>query len=155
MARIKISWNDVEDACQKLVQQVSKNRYDAVICIGSGGMVPGKIVSELLNLPLGIVAVQRYSNRKVTSTIFLDAQVKWLGPKPKTERILLVDDIIDQGHTIQKTANRLKRSLKPKKIDIGTLFFKPNKIKVDLSGFSVFYANETDDWIVFPWELKP
>jgi hypoxanthine phosphoribosyltransferase len=52
---------------------------------------------------------------------------------------IIVDDIADKGNTLQKYLG----------YDMATLFYKKTSRITPL-----YYAHETTDWIVFPWETK-
>ncbi|MFH0955270.1 MAG: phosphoribosyltransferase family protein [Candidatus Micrarchaeota archaeon] len=156
MKQILLNWKQIETACRKLSEKISKNRYDAVVCIANGGLVPGRLFSEYLNVPLGIVVAKRYNRKNKAKKFFaMDSKILWCGKKPKTKRILIVDDIIDEGITARTIADRLKKKLKPKRLDIAALFCKPKKTKANLADYTVFYYKKTKDWIVFPWETQP
>ena len=69
------------------------------------------------------------------------------------DRLLIVDDVHDTGHSIQQIINDLKGSMQKKhpEIRVATPYFKPTKnltkSKPD------YYLHETDKWLVFPHEL--
>jgi len=58
---------------------------------------------------------------------------------PLDKDMLVVDDIVDSGRTISKY----------KDWDTASIFYKPtSKVK------PTYYAEKTNDWIVFPWEKE-
>lgn len=65
--------------------------------------------------------------------------------------ILLVDDIADTGVTLAKYAHQVQlydAEKRKHKITTATLFYKPHsEFKPD------YYVDETNNWIVFPWEV--
>ena len=68
------------------------------------------------------------------------------------DRLLIVDDVHDTGHSIQQIINDLKAACKnTPEIRVATPYFKPTKnltkSKPD------YYLYETDKWLVFPHEL--
>jgi hypoxanthine-guanine phosphoribosyltransferase len=70
----------------------------------------------------------------------------------KKPSILLVDDIIDEGITMQKVIYALKNKFK--KIDIAVLFYKKVRTKIDFSKYKVYYYKSVgDEWVIFPWEI--
>ncbi|MBL4630260.1 MAG: hypoxanthine phosphoribosyltransferase [Paraglaciecola sp.] len=71
------------------------------------------------------------------------------------DSLLIVDDEFSSGNSIDATVKRLKMQLKrnsPKNVKVATLFRRPSyqrtAIKPD------FCLRETQDWLVFPYELK-
>lgn len=63
------------------------------------------------------------------------------------EPVLIVDDLIDTGDTIQVLKKHLDELEVPYRI--ATFYKKPHA-----SCSPDYYAAETQDWIVFPWELQ-
>jgi hypoxanthine phosphoribosyltransferase len=71
------------------------------------------------------------------------------------DQLLIVDDAFSSGQNIQAVITRLKKNLKanmPKEIRIATLWRKPKQNKVSIE--PDFFLHETNDWLVFPYELK-
>lgn len=158
MEKRMVSWKETETACRFLAGKLRKNGYDAVVCIASGGLVPGKLFSGLLGLPLGIVAAKRYSkSNRADSQIFLDARIKWCAPDVHPKKILLVDDLMDEGKTVQSVLRGLARQKSGPKtiIDVAVLFYKERNVSVDLKPGRIFYYKKARNWLVFPWEPEP
>jgi len=159
MKKAVISWNEAEAACRSLAKKLRKNRYDAVVCIASGGLVPGKLFSELLGIPLGIIVAKRYTfSNRARPTTYMDVAVKWCGRKVNAKKILLVDDLVDEGKTMQQIVGQLqanRSASKPLQIDIAVLFFKEKNVSVNLKPNRLFYYKKAVDWIAFPWEIQP
>jgi hypoxanthine phosphoribosyltransferase len=71
------------------------------------------------------------------------------------DNLLIVDDVVSSGYNIEAVLRRLDKRLKrnlPKDIRIAALYQRPSlkrtKLQVD------YCLHETDDWLVFPYELK-
>jgi|TARA_R100000084_G_C4651793_1_gene150189 hypothetical protein len=120
---------------------------DLIIAIARGGCVPGVYLSHLLDKPLEVVTWQtRDGLRKEWPNMHEGRQV------------LLVDDINDSGLTFKQIhdcfyddyqwdSKKVKQNVKT-----ASLWERAG------SQFNVdFYARkvDTEDWIVFPWELPP
>ncbi|MAH79868.1 MAG: hypoxanthine phosphoribosyltransferase [Gammaproteobacteria bacterium] len=69
------------------------------------------------------------------------------------DRLLIVDDVHDTGHSIQQITTDLKNACKKNtpEIKIATPYFKPSKNQTDKR--PDFYLHETDKWLVFPHEI--
>ena len=68
--------------------------------------------------------------------------------------LLIVDDVFSSGQNISAVLQRLKKHLKcnlPTDIRIATLYQKPSMNQTDFG--PDYYLHETDDWLVFPYEL--
>lgn len=71
------------------------------------------------------------------------------------DQLLIVDDAFSSGHNIQAVITRLKNNLKanmPKEVRVATIWRKPDQNKVPIK--PDFFLHETNDWLVFPYELK-
>ena len=71
------------------------------------------------------------------------------------DTVLIVDDVFDSGRSVAAVLERiseLSRRNAPEVIRVATIYYKPNRRKVDL--VPDYYIHETDDWLVFPHELE-
>ncbi len=69
--------------------------------------------------------------------------------------LLIVDDVFSTGYNISAVINRLQGKLKrkmPSQVKVATLWQRPAYNRVDFK--PDFCLRETDDWLVFPYELK-
>ena len=71
------------------------------------------------------------------------------------DSLLIVDDVFDSGRSIEAIIEHLQQKCRrntPEIIKIATVYYKPARnitaLKPD------FYCHETDEWLVFPHELK-
>ncbi|HHB76252.1 MAG TPA: hypoxanthine phosphoribosyltransferase [Desulfobulbus sp.] len=71
------------------------------------------------------------------------------------DSLLLVDDVFSSGKNIAAVIKRLSRHLKrnmPQQIRIATLYERPSYRETSLR--PDFGMHETEDWLVFPYELS-
>jgi len=71
----------------------------------------------------------------------------------RDDALLIVDDIVDSGSTMQKIVEELKIRCgdnMPHDIRIATLYYKPQKASIKPD----YYLYETDKWILFPHALE-
>ncbi len=123
--------------------------YDNILVITRGGMVPACLISEKTNIRNILVAAVMFYDGEVRQSepIFLqfpqDSQIM-------NQRILVVDDVWDTGTTVMAVRERLLRAgAKP---DVAVLHFKPHKSRFPADHKPDFFAEETDAWIVYPWD---
>lgn len=69
--------------------------------------------------------------------------------KPE-DRILLVDDVLDSGKSLEKIMRTL--SFLNKDVKIATVYYKPKRNKTRIK--PDFYLYKTNEWLVFPHELE-
>ena len=145
---VNISWDQIDEYCNKISEDIKKMKisFDMIVAVGRGGMIPARILSDRLDVRnVQLFSIRLYkgiTQRNTTPTVgsfSVDIQGK---------NILLVDDILDSGITIETVINYMnsKRPVSVKTVTI--MCKKSNKRK------PTFFAEqcEDDEWIVFPWE---
>lgn len=71
------------------------------------------------------------------------------------DHLLLIDDIFDSGRSLEAVLAELSRRCRrnmPASVRIATVYFKPARNRTQLK--PDFFVRATDDWLVFPHELK-
>jgi len=146
-AELKISWGKFENLTERLVEKIPQNRFDYLLCISSGGLVLGKLVSDYLNLPLGVIAASAYKKgeKKPRDNKVIIGNTAII--KPIEGRVLLLDDLVQTGLTMSEVYNHIRKNNKIKTLQTGVLYKKPQTIfQPD------YWVEETSRWIVFPYE---
>ena len=120
---------------------------EVIVGISRGGLIPARILSDLLENPnLADVGVEFYSGKaekKEAPILTREVSV------PVAEKqVLVVDDVADSGRSLDLVRKNVLRN-GAKEARIGTLYYKPwSIVKPD------FFEEETKFWVVFPWDLK-
>jgi hypoxanthine phosphoribosyltransferase len=144
-----LTWLQIEDLAIRLADRLPRG-YDVMLVITRGGMVPACIISERLNLRnILVAAVMFYTAQEHTldKPIFLQFPAD---PIINGKRVLIVDDVWDSGRTIMAVRERV--------LDAGgypetaVLHYKPNHTTYSDTRPD-FYVDETDAWIVYPWDV--
>lgn len=149
MGKYYLTWTDVERLVEELIQHIGEiSRFDVLLVITRGGMVPACLISERTGIRnILVAAVMFYTGvgEKLDKLTFLQ-----FPPDPylKDRRVLVVDDVWDSGRTAMAVRERvLQAGGRP---EIAVLHYKPKESiypeKPD------FYAEETDAWVVYPWD---
>jgi hypoxanthine phosphoribosyltransferase len=143
------TWNQIYDMLLSQGQkiQTAAFRPDIIVGIARGGLIPARIHADLLEIPeITMIQVQFYVDilqTKSEPSLKQALTIQVLGKK-----VLLVDDIVDTGRSLQFATNYLQ-SQDPAEIKTATLYHKPSSItKPDFS------EKETTNWIIFPWDTK-
>ena len=141
-----ISWPEYGNLAEALAEKVrsSPKSFDLVIGIARGGIPVAMVVSDHLGVKIDFINVKSYkgiakrSSPKILSTLTEGIRGK---------SILLVDDLVDHGVTMQIVEKHLANQ-HPKLLRTAVLFKKPwSKFEPN------FYLEVVDKWIVFPFEL--
>ena len=138
-----MSWNEFESLSLDLAKKIkdSKKDIDIIICISRGGLVLGKILSEVLDKPLAVISAKylgaRYTVDDNISSVY-----------PVKGNILLVDDILED--TVNDIMLVIKKNKAVKNIILASVFYrkKQNNFKPD------FFVGDIKDslWITFPYQ---
>ncbi len=143
------TWNQVYAMLLCQVQKIQSDGYkpDIIVGIARGGIVPSRILSDLLETR-DLTAIQIEYYEGINQTKEEPSLKQCLNLQLTDKKVLLVDDVSDTGNSLQLAKNHLKQN-GAKEIKIATLYTKPTSItKPD------YYEKLTINWIVFPWDIK-
>jgi uncharacterized protein len=151
-----VSWTDVEEMCARLAARLrsSNVRYDVLLAVTRGGLVPATLLAQALEMRTVLSAtVMFYTDGG--DQFFGMAEPSFLSFPPADalagRTVLVVDDVWDSGRTATAVRQRVQRAA-PDSVTVAVLHYKPMQ-SVVTSSRPDFYAQETDNWIVYPWEL--
>jgi len=153
-----LTWDDVDKLIDHLIPQF-EYEFDAMILITRGGITPGGMLAEALQISLIFTAAvdfpaemedikQREKNRLLAWPKFLQFPDESL---VRGRRVLVVDDVWGSGRTITSVKNRITAQGGVPLTCV--LHFNPYRslfgtVRPD------YYAAITDAYIVYPWEIK-
>jgi len=155
-----LHWSDIETQCKNITNQIihdKKLSIDAIIGLSRGGLVPATIIAHSLNirevLVHGYHSYDDHTNSRdpdnAHGMMYQDVVydlIKGLHGK----QILIVDDLCDEGITLQGLTKRLY-----KKFHRGAVHFYTCALYCkNRSAFIPDFIGEkcNNDWLVFPWE---
>jgi len=144
-----MDWIEFDKLCYKLAEKVTDDnaKPDNILCIARGGLVIGRIMSDILGLPLHVMYTQRY--RKGTKETYKSIMLTGItGTSLFEGNVLITDDITDEGITMKAVYEKIKGMDDVKNVKTAVLVHKPRSIfKPD------YYAKVMDKWIIFPYEV--
>jgi hypoxanthine phosphoribosyltransferase len=122
-------------------------RANMVVAVARGGLVPGRILADLLETPqLATLQVEFYFDVDETRSEPTLRQPLTLTATGK--KILIVDDVADTGQSLQLVIRYLKEQ-GAAEVKTATLYYKPKSThKPD------YFEKETNNWVIFPWDTK-
>lgn len=148
----KVSWDDLMELSKKILDKIEQDKLkiDTIVPIVRGGLPLSLIISNNLeNVDTSCLHIRR-SKSNEPNALFEEATYKGITNEAaiKGKNILLIEDIVDKGKTLDLAIDIIKR-YEPKKIYI-TTFFNFNKDKYR----DIIAGKHMKDivWIVFPWE---
>ncbi len=154
MAKRYLSYDDMHDMLNVMYRQMALDPYkpDVVVGLVRGGLIPAVHVSHYYDVPL---VAFKYSLRDHPGT---DSFSKITNLIDQGLRILIVDDICDEGHTLHDIMEQLNKYDGPagtKEIrtavlqhNLGATLFSPDYCGEEINKV------EKPEWIVYPWEYE-
>jgi len=143
-----LSWWRIEHLVHKLAEKVGKEEPTLILGMSRGGAIPTTLLIKELGYqgPHNLVLVSYYkgvAKTKKEPFVHIPRHISLRG-----EKVLLVDDVADTGHSLHHTV----RAIKEKgvgSVTTATLHYKPwSIIQPDA------YCEKTEDWIIYPWEVQ-
>jgi hypoxanthine phosphoribosyltransferase len=148
-----LSWEEVDRLIEHLIPQF-RVEFDAMVIITRGGIIPGGMLCEKLNIEEVVTAAVDFpfeAERQATKLMAWPQFVQFPADSLITgRRLLVVDDVWGSGRTITAVKNRISGARGDPHTCV--LHFNPYR-----SLFSQarpdYYAAVTDAHIVYPWEI--
>ena len=149
--KVYLTWADVDQLVSSVMPRLLDREYDVLIAITRGGIIPGAIIAERLQIQQVLVAsVDFYEDE----TYSFDWPVFMQFPADsflRGKQVLIVDDIWDRGKQIVSVAERIDQAGgRPFSV---VLHYKRHRSQFPDKEPNV-YATETQDWIIYPWEVE-
>lgn len=151
-----LTWNDIDQLIDVLLPQLrAAGHFGAMIMVTRGGIVPGGLLAEALNLSVVLTAAVDFP-----SELDLDEKARLLvWPKflqfPEDSllsgrRVLIVDDVWGSGRTSTAVKSRCQAA---GAIPFAcVMHFNPYR-SLFSKAEPEFYGAVTDAHIVYPWEI--
>jgi hypothetical protein len=157
--KIYYTWEQVEGACLDLCRQIVQDKWypQYIVGISRGGLVPANLISQYLDIPMATLMVSLRDGGYCVSDTGM-AEDAYNGTN-----ILVVDDINDQGSTIEWIKKDWQTSCLPGNTSIWDHVWGNNvrfavltnnlasNSDADYNHWDVNKAEE-DCWLVYPWE---
>jgi len=111
MGDLYVSWSDYHKTIERLAVRVHASgwRFNQIVCIARGGLRVGDTLSRIFDQPLAIISTPSYGGEggtvrgAITVAEHMTMTTKSLG-----DRVLLVDDLVDSGLTLDKVCKELR-----------------------------------------------
>ncbi|MGH7475187.1 MAG: phosphoribosyltransferase [Longimicrobiales bacterium] len=144
---LELGWEMFGELCRALAVKVSRSGFqpDLVLGIAKAGVIPGAVVASMLRCDFFSMKISRRAGYERVRE-----KPKILSAAPRQasgKSVLIVDEICTTGETLRIALNAA-RNVGPEEIRTATSFVRISGFKPD------FYALETDDRIIFPWDRQ-
>jgi hypoxanthine phosphoribosyltransferase len=148
-----VTWDAYHRAIESLALQVHASgwKFDHVLCLARGGLRPGDVFSRIFDVPLAVLSASSYREDGGTTRgeLNIAPHVTTTG-SALSGKVLLIDDLVDSGITLQKIQHHLNEQF-PEVTEVRTavIWYKAcSAIKPD---FYVEYL-PANPWIHQPFE---
>lgn len=138
------SYDEFKEDTNTLIAAVRGYNPDAVVAVARGGMMLGQLMGYGLDLRnVQSIHVEAYDGESQREKVDIFGQCELEG----AERVLIVDDIVDSGMTLQALLERLQSEYPAVTFKSASIFYKPTaSVQPD------FTVKEAKEWINFFWE---
>lgn len=150
----RLNWKDVQELCDDVTRQL-RVRYDCVVPVVRGGMVPAAIIAHAIGCETVRPVVWQCRDGKRKERALLQEIVQTYN------RVLIVDDILDTGETFVEMRDAIVSVLHPHRTFNATFSaliknagYEHHRAEMQdfLYGALIDKREEGIDWVVFPWE---
>lgn len=154
MPDLYVSWPEYHETIEQLGRQVyeSEWQFNQIVCLAKGGLRVGDILARLFDQPLAVLSTASYGgpNNQVRGSVTFSQDLSKTTANLGSH-VLLVDDLVDSGHTLKRSISWLqtKYGFYIDEIRTAVLWYKDcSVIKPD---YYVSYLPD-DPWIHQPFE---
>ncbi len=146
-----LTWSDVDKLIDVLLPQF-QGVFGAMLMITRGGLVPGGLIAEALDLKTVLTAAVDFPSNVRAAKLaawpeflqFPDSRLL------QDQRVLVVDDVWGSGRTITAVKNRVEAA--GGNPELCVLHYNPKRTLFTRT-LPMYYAAYTDEFIVYPWEV--
>ena len=144
------SWNTHIQAINSLGEEILASGWKptAILGISRGGLIPAAMLSYILDVRvIQTIRVQHYddqNNPLDSGPKFVDEPEPFASHQIETDRLLIVDDIVDTGETLKLVLDAVHPHAT--EVKVAALYVRSNK----QTAADWFWRVE-DEWVVFPW----
>lgn len=149
MKILALTWSEIEESLLALADKINASGYrpEMIVGIARGGWVVARILSDLLNVrDLASIKIEFYKG--VDEKVKVPKITQPISASPSGKVVLVADDVADTGESLI-LAHRHLVDQGARTLKVATIHYKPwSRFKPD------YYCLETDDWIMYPWEIR-
>lgn len=146
MSKRFVTYDDIHELTTSMIDDLSQLGIDLIVGLGRGGNIPSTILSYVLDIPLVVVNYSSVKGRGESNHSLADSH--GLIADIMDKNILIIDDMVDSGHTMQEFADICNGYAN--NITTAVLYYKDTSVFVPSIKASTLV--NADEWLVFPWE---
>jgi uncharacterized protein len=150
-----VSWTEYHDKIEQLALNIHRSQweFDSIICLAKGGLRIGDILCRIFDRPLAILSVSSYSGaHKQTRSKLIIAEHLTAIDNNLGKKILLVDDLVDSGISLQEVTEWLKERYMDSVEEIRSAVIWYKQCSIVKPDYYIDYL-PTNPWIHQPFEV--
>lgn len=139
-----LAWQTFEAGLYAIAEQVDDEEdIDTIVGVSRGGLPGAVMLSHMLDSTVETIDATHYDDRDRRNDVEIGTV-----DMPESDAVLIFDDIVDSGKTMAAVLEQVKLATAAP-ISTASMFVGPDrKHEPD------YWIEETDEWIVFPWEVN-
>lgn len=157
MTKQKVTYYEIWQLAEQVAAKVGR-RYDAIVSVGRGGLVPARILAELLDVKaVDVIDVASYVGT-IACQVKLDeseASIAYHKAKLAGKNVLIVDDCATTGNTLVEVSEFIAQNCDVNDFTLAVMFCNKHLSWNSLDSAVLVAGTEydgADTWLVFPWE---
>lgn len=154
MPDLYVTWDDYHALIEKLARQIHESnwQFNQLICIARGGLRVGDVLSRIYDMPLAILSTSSYTEKAGTIRgELMIAEQMTMASGRLGDRVLLVDDLVDSGVTLEAVTRTLPQRY-PQITALRTAVLWYKACSVFKPDYFIEYLPD-NPWIHQPFEL--
>jgi len=163
----------VENLVNRIADEIQGNKYDRILGVSRGGLIPATMLSHKLDIDMSLVIAKSYTyqggeeEREIQDRIIItqpltlfrpsdhltNEEIK-AGKKPivdNIKKVLVVDEILDTGETLRQLIALCNN--RGWEYDVAMLITKPSPM-ISQVKYKGEHINDREVWVKMPWEKK-
>ena len=143
-----LTWDDIDKLIDHLIPQFN-GEFDALVMITNGGLIPGGILCEALdiqNVHTAAIHIQESIHENMTWPTFMQFPNDSL---VRGKCLLVIDDIWAKGRNMVIVKSRLEAA--GAHVETAVLHYRPKSSLFPDTGPD-YYGAITSNYIIYPWE---
>ncbi len=151
MSDLYVTWEQYHQNIEILADKVYQSgwEFNQIVCLARGGLRIGDTLSRLYHKPLAILFTSSYKDDHRREEIQFSQHLSMIG-EDLGDRILILDDLVDSGVSLQKSIDWLKSRYPINDLRTGVVWYKAHStFKPD------YYVHHLADnpWVHQPFEV--
>ncbi|MBC6477351.1 MAG: phosphoribosyltransferase [Hormoscilla sp. GUM202] len=155
MEELYVSWSEYYQKIERIAVNIYQSgwEFNQIVCIAKGGLRVGDVLCRLFQRPLAILSASSYTgpDNRVRGRIKFSRHLTMTADNLGS-RVLLVDDLVDSGVSLQEAINWLQSHYPDRIQDIKTAVLWYKACSAIAPDYYVDYLPDSP-WIHQPFEF--